>query len=105
MKTNTTPEKSPYRMDAHLGMPCRQVRAINNRAERAMVGAWAVQMQSRGDNHSVLNNILGEQSTERDARVAATVIQWLGSGKGQLFLADALKGAGVAVNWTESGQR
>jgi hypothetical protein len=39
----------------------------------------------------------GEPPTQRDAIVAATVIQWLGSNVGRCFLAEVLKAEGWAI--------
>jgi hypothetical protein len=47
-----------------------------------------------GSTCAALDRLLGECSTERDARVAGTVIQWLGSSVGMAWLRQAFLDAG-----------
>ena len=50
--------------------------------------------------HAILLSLIGPAlgaPTQRDATVAATVIQWLGTGVGRAFLASAFKSGGYKL--------
>lgn len=62
-------------------------RLKSNPAEKALHDAW----QAENDEGHILEYLLGDDNrrgdvSERDAMVAATVIQWLGSPVGHNFL-------------------
>lgn len=69
-----------------------EYRFMNNPLERSFVEAWKT--QNRG-NKTLKYLLAGPTNkpvpvSDRDAEVAATTIQWLGSPVGQAFLEDAL---------------
>jgi hypothetical protein len=75
----------------HIGN--RTYRFKDNPLERVFSEAW--QKMNDRPNISTLEWNMGDGSrpgviTQRDATVAASVIQWLGSHVGQCFLADVL---------------
>lgn len=64
-------------------------RFSDNPMEKAFHDAWLA--ENSGDRTDLLAYLLGDgvksvEVSDRDARVAATVIQWLGSEVGQHFL-------------------
>jgi hypothetical protein len=66
--------------------------------EKIYARKWAEANDRRpGMPHGTLQYLLGDDNRpldeldQRDAEVAATVIQWLGSPVGQFFVADALR--------------
>ncbi len=79
---------TPY---MHQGLASHRLE--DNPLERKFAEAWeAVQRQGNTLNYllSPTNNPKKATTTDRDIRVAATVIQWLGSHVGQGFLRDIL---------------
>jgi hypothetical protein len=67
--------------------------------ERSLAEAWEAQNPPTGQVgvQPVLAALIPDV-TARDAQVAATVIQWLGSGVGFDFLSEALESAGYKVS-------
>jgi hypothetical protein len=87
----------PYPAEAHLGFERFRHRGEHDSAERSIQAAW-IDMNSRnGSTCEALDGILGEFSTERDARVAGTVMQWLGSSVGMAWLRQTFMDAGGDV--------
>ena len=67
----------------------RLSREANNPREAAFAKQWH-QENNEKENRRLLNNLVPIR-TQRDATVAATVIQWLGSDVGMGFLRDVIK--------------
>jgi hypothetical protein len=65
--------------EAHVGFERDRHRGERYNAERTLQAAWPDMNSRHGSTCEALDGILGEFSTARDARVAGTVIQWLGS--------------------------
>jgi len=72
----------------HSGIHARRLNdgGLASARERAFAEQW-----QNEQNHDLLAYLLGQDNqmaefTERDAQVAATVVQWLGSAVGQGFL-------------------
>ena len=61
----------------------------NNPREVAFSQEWQKLNNSEFQN-PLLSHLLGDNFSKRDAMVAATVIQWLGSNVGMSFLADVM---------------
>lgn len=76
----------PYPASAHLGLLALRERGEKNRTERTLSASWVDFMTADGTTFRHLDGILGEASTKRDAEVAATVIKWLGTDVGALWL-------------------
>jgi hypothetical protein len=74
----------------HEGL-CRY-RLASNPLERVFADAWKKQAPSTLGYLICGQDINRHDYTERDAEVAATVIQWLGSPVGKSFLDEVLKG-------------
>jgi hypothetical protein len=80
----------------HEGLHTNRLRVRENVLENKFAEAWEKE-NSRSDGHDLLdyllaldnNNPRGEFS-QRDATVAATIIQWLGTHVGQCFLRDVM---------------
>jgi len=90
-------ERQPYEAQAHLGLARFRHRGEHDLAERALQSAW-LDANTRNDSTcDHLDGILGEFSTERDAEVAGTVIQWLGSAVGMAWLRQTFSDAGGDV--------
>lgn len=78
-----------------------QHRFAANPLERAFAEAWEtmnLNASGRSDGQGILDWLLVEdpkgpmgEVTDRDREVAATVIQWLGSHVGEIFVMDALR--------------
>lgn len=68
--------KSAYRLNLNQDNP-REV-------------AFAKQWSKEQDEGHILANLIGKDFTDRDAMVAATVIQWLGSNVGMSFLEESI---------------
>lgn len=73
----------------HEGM--RTYRLADNPMERAYHDAWLAENTGESFRSDLLAHILGDGVTpavvsERDALVAATIIQWLGTPVGQNFV-------------------
>lgn len=66
--------------------------------EKALADKWEIENPAPGQfGHQPVLNALVPDCTQRDAQVAATVIQWLGSEVGFNFLQEALDAAGYQV--------
>ena len=68
----------------------------DNPLERVFADEWKEMNDGEGRGHGILAYLLAEnpnrprnEVSDRDAEVAATVIQWLGSNVGQCFLSRA----------------
>jgi len=86
--------EQPYPAEAHLGLPRFRYRGERDNAERSIQGAWLDMNTRHNSTCETLDGILGEFSTERDAYVAGTVIQWLGSAVGMAWLRQTFLDAG-----------
>jgi hypothetical protein len=67
----------------------RLVPKADNPREIAFAGMW-MQEQDCGPCSRSLIEVLISNCTQRDATVAATVVQWMGSGVGMCFLCDVI---------------
>ena len=80
----------------HVGKAaCRLDDDANNPREVTFALLWAKE-QELGN---VLRHLIGPDYSDRDAMVAATVIQWLGSDVGMCFLQDATKENKEIAKW------
>lgn len=71
----------------HVGMHAYRLKVnAGNPMEVAFSKQWS-QEQEQGH---VLAHLIGKDFSDRDAEVAATVIQWLGSNVGMSFLEEAI---------------
>lgn len=79
----------------HEGVHAQRVRSDHNKLEAVLARRWREQQaRVRGLNRGlgVLENLMTpvgqdpEPITQRDAAVAATVVQWMGSPIGQAFM-------------------
>ncbi len=71
----------------HIGVSADRLHpAADNPREVAFANAWSEQQQ----RSKTLEHIIGKNYSDRDAEVAATVVQWLGSNVGMWFLADVI---------------
>ena len=68
--------KSAYRLNPNQGNP----------REVAFAKQWS---KEQAEGH-ILAHLIGKDFSDRDAMVAATVIQWLGSNVGMSFLEEAI---------------
>lgn len=59
----------------------------NNPREVALAKAW----KEQNERGHTLQWLIGDNHSQRDATVAATIIQWLGSNVGAAFLRDVIK--------------
>jgi len=81
----------------HKGIHQNRLNLNRNQLERDFAKAWEEMNAVNSEGYSALDHLLSENnnnptmSSQRDASVAATVIQWLGSGVGQGFIADVMK--------------
>ena len=89
-------------------------RLKNNPMERAFARAWKERNTVAPGmmGHGILDYLLADDSnrpldevTERDASVAATVVQWLGSPVGQCFVRDVLLKEGLVVARKKDSQK
>lgn len=81
----------------HEGLRTYRFKFNDNPMEKVFAEAW-VEMNMVVSGNGLLDHILAEdpnkpkgEVSQRDATVAATVIQWLGSPVGQCFLRDAME--------------
>lgn len=66
--------------------------------EKALAAAWEAENPAPGSlGHQPILNALVPDCTQRDAQVAATVVQWLGSDVGFDFLQEALGKCGYEI--------
>lgn len=66
--------------------------------ERALAAAWQASNKPRvGQGSEPILTQLFKDPTQRDAEVAATIVQWMGSQIGFLFLKEALADAGLEI--------
>ena len=70
----------------------------NNPREVAFAQQWQYE-NDRGPSSQPLIELLIPDCTDRDARVAATVIQWLGSNVGMSFLDETIKRSPDVAKW------
>jgi hypothetical protein len=71
----------------HIGIfSGRLAKSQNNPREVAFYEQWKKEQE---DGHT-LQHLIGNKLTQRDATVAATVIQWLGSNIGMSFLEESI---------------
>lgn len=84
---------------------------LDPRADNLREVAFATQWQREHEHSDLLQALfampcvyggkvkfpLGDMPTERDRKVAATVVQWLGSNVGFSFLSEALKQCGYRI--------
>lgn len=71
----------------HIGKHASRLKQNqNNSREAAFAEEW---LREQEEGH-LLASLMNEQITERDAMVAATVIQWLGSNVGMSFLENVI---------------
>jgi hypothetical protein len=81
----------------HKGLRTYRFKFNDNPMERVFAEAWVEENRVVSGN-SLLDHLLAEdpnrprgEVSQRDATVAATVIQWLGSPVGQCFLQDVVE--------------
>lgn len=80
--------KKPKLLAPHIGLsPYRLGPKADNPREVAFAEQWSKE-QEQGN---VLRHLIGRDFSDRDAEVAATVIQWLGSNVGMSFIEEAAK--------------
>lgn len=66
--------------------------------ERALAKKWEAENPTPGQfGHQPILNALIPDCTQRDAQVAATVVQWIGSEIGFQFLQEALESVGYQI--------
>lgn len=76
-----SPENDPEKL--HVGKwACRLAPSQDNPREAAFAAQWAKEQR----DGRILDHLIGNDCSPRDAMVAATVIQWLGSNVGMSFL-------------------
>lgn len=86
MKSEPAPLPNPDH--PHVGLSAYRLHPDQcNPREVAFAAQWSLE-QRQGN---VLKHLLGRDYSDRDAAVAATVIQWLGSNVGMSFLEEAAK--------------
>jgi Pretoxin HINT domain len=73
----------------HVGLNTHRLE--QNPLEKRFAVDWE-KMNNRYCSAPIIEYLLGEYWTERDAQVAATIIQWLGSPVGSRFIADVNSG-------------
>jgi len=83
---------------SHRGFFRDRLRAKSGDLEKAFADNWEKDCRE----HYVLENILNHkgspETTQRDAIIAATVIQWLGTNVGFGFIMKSIKECGYVVN-------
>lgn len=80
---------------SRLSTPCN---FKDTQRERALAAAWQATNKPRvGQGVDPILQQLFADPTQRDAEVAATIVQWLGTKVGFLFLEDALKSVGLTI--------
>lgn len=89
--------QQPYAADRHMGMERFRGRGETDVAERTLRAAWVELNTKGGSTCNTLDGILGEPSSERDAMVAGTVIQWLGTSVGMSWLRETFRAAGGEI--------
>lgn len=62
----------------------------NNPREVAFAAEWKEENDEEGQRRHILQSLIPD-ATERDAMVAATIIQWLGSNVGMGFLHEVMR--------------
>lgn len=75
---------------SRMNSPCEQTVR-----ERAFAEKWAEE-NSRTYNHGILELLLRRSADPREASLAATVIQWLGTHVGWSFVCECIKAAGYS---------
>lgn len=86
----------------HQGFAHSRTKLVQNfrdtTREKALADAWEAENPVPGGfGHQPILNALVPDCTQRDAQVAATVVQWLGSDVGFNFLQEALGKAGYEI--------
>jgi len=104
MAAHLAQESQPYPATEHLGFERFRHRGEHDNAERTIQAAWLDMNTREGSPCEVLDGILGEFSTARDARVAGTVIQWLGSSVGMAWLRQTFLEAGGDIVYPPSAR-
>ena len=74
----------------------------DNPREVAFADQWDRENDRKGFGRPVLDALI-EDWTNRDAEVAATLIQWLGSNVGFSFLEESLVKCGYSITYKEQG--
>lgn len=94
----------PYASSCHMGMERFRARGESDVAERTLRAAWVDMNTGGGSTCRILDGILGEPSSARDAMVAGTVIQWLGKSMGMAWLRQTFQLAGGDVVYPPTRQ-
>lgn len=72
---------------------------LSKQADNPREVAFAKQWQKENEDGHVLQHLIGDDFTDRDAMVAATVAQWLGSNIGMSFIQEAAKREPQIKKW------
>jgi len=93
--------KSHLIVKPHLGFNSdRLSEAADNPREVAFAQQWSsLNMPVARIGTPLLQHLIGEKFTGRDAMVAATVIQWLGSNVGMSFIQDVAAAEPKVAAW------
>jgi len=88
----------------HVGLYANRLLArADNPREVAFARQWAKENEydspgTQGSAGNILRTLV-PGSTQRDATVAATLIQWLGSNIGMCFLSDVIRDSPEVARW------
>lgn len=83
--------KAPHLRKPHIGLAADRLHPkADNPREVAFAKLWSYENTPGPTRTPILASLVGKDFTERDAQVAATVIQWLGSNVGISFLRVAI---------------
>lgn len=88
-----------YPNEAHLGTPHSRQQLYVHPLSRLLSTSWMEHMchlpSDKPVSHAILDYILGDQSTERDAMVGGAVIAWLGTPAGLSFFESVMRRGGL----------
>ena len=76
-----------------------QLHRLNPNAGNPREVAFAAQWAKEQEYGKLLFHLLPDSPTQRDANVAATVAQWLGSNVGMSFLEEVIRDSPEVQNW------
>ncbi len=82
----------------HIGISANR---LSPAADNPREVAFAAQWSNEQEENRTLAHLIGKDFTDREAQVAATIIQWLGSNVGMRFLEETMKREPEIGKWLQ----